>query len=309
MIICQRCSNKLAADTKICPSCGAHIGATHTRSKLPSSNTQYGQGEQGSFGEPTSYENGYTAQPLQPPTQQTPKQPPIGYARVHYGSTYHTPPFYAASPQVTVIPGSPPVNTDGAMAAEIILSLFGLFGVGWFIGGEKITGVVLLLGSILLYWPLVVGGTIFTDGLALICLGPLAIIAIIINALLLHHRLVHKVPLITVHFPATTGKQHRERRLALPAEFVDIFQRYQQKYHPNEELFVCTDRNLNYILNRAVKAAEINKRVTLQLLRDTFAVQQLRTGTPPESLREKMGLSGEASLESREKYRRLAFPK
>ena len=90
---------------------------------------------------------------------------------------------------------------------------------------------------------------------------------------------------------------------------MDIFQRYLQKYHSTEELFVCTDRNLNYILNRAVKAAEINKRVTLQLLRDTFAVQQLRAGTPPESLREKMGLSGEAWLESREKYRRLAFPK
>lgn len=118
-----------------------------------------------------------------------------------------------------------------------------------------------------------------------------------------------QMPLITIHFPATTGKQHRERRLALPSEFTDIFQRYLQKYHPTEELFVCTDRNLNYILNRAVKAAEINKRVTLQLLRDTFAVQQLRNGTPPESLREKMGLSGEAWLESREKYRRLAFPK
>lgn len=203
MIICERCGNTLAADTKICPSCGAYIGATHTRSKLPS-NTQYGQGEQGSFGEPTSYEKGYPAQPLPPPSQQPPKQPPIGYAGVHYGAVYHTPPFYAASPHVTVIPGSPHINTDGAMAAEIILSLFGLFGVGWLIGGEKVTGVLLLLGSILLYWPLVVGGTIFTDGLALICLGPLAIIAIIINALLLHHRLVRKVTQSYIILPPQT---------------------------------------------------------------------------------------------------------
>src|SRR6266851_653315 len=74
-------------------------------------------------------------------------------------------------------------------------------------------------------------------------------------------------------------------------------------------LFVCTDRNLNYILARSVKAAGIKKRVTLQLLRDSFAVQQLRSGVPPETLREKLGLSDEAWLESREKYRRLAFPK
>ena len=118
-----------------------------------------------------------------------------------------------------------------------------------------------------------------------------------------------QVPLITIHFPAATGKQHRERRLALPAEFTTIMKQYVAKYHPADELFVCTDRNLNYILARSVKKAGIRKRVTLQLLRDSFAVEQLKSGVPPETLREKLGLSDEAWLESREKYRRLAFPK
>src|SRR5438132_9010890 len=116
-----------------------------------------------------------------------------------------------------------------------------------------------------------------------------------------------QAPTITVHFPASTGKQHRERRLMLPAKFTSILKEYQAKYHPTNELFVCTDRNLNYILGRAVKAAGIKKRVTLQLLRDTFAVRQLKAGVTPETLREKLGLSDEAWLESREKYRRLAF--
>ena len=118
-----------------------------------------------------------------------------------------------------------------------------------------------------------------------------------------------QAPMITVRFPAATVKQHRERCLALPAMFTTIFKQYQAQYHPSNELFACTDRNLNYILARAVKAAGIKKRVTLQLLRDTFAVQQLRSGVPLETLREKLGLSDEAWLESREKYRRLAFPK
>jgi site-specific recombinase XerD len=118
-----------------------------------------------------------------------------------------------------------------------------------------------------------------------------------------------QAPMITVRFPASTGKQHRERSLALPASFTTIFKQYQAQFHPTNALFPCTDRNLNYILARAVKAAGITKRVTLQLLRDTFAVQQLRSGTPLETLREKLGLSDEAWLESREKYRRLAFPK
>lgn len=118
-----------------------------------------------------------------------------------------------------------------------------------------------------------------------------------------------RVPLITVRFAASTNKQHRERRLALPSEFTQIFKEYQQKYHITNEVFACTDRNLNYILAKAVKSANIKKRVTLQLLRDTFAVQQLKSGVTPEALREKMGLSDEAWLESREKYRRLALPK
>lgn len=116
-------------------------------------------------------------------------------------------------------------------------------------------------------------------------------------------------PRFTVHFAASTGKQHRERTLVLPAEFGSILETYLAKYHPSSELFVCTDRNLNYILAKAVKEADIRKRVTLQLLRDTFAVRQLRAGIAPEVLREKLGLSDEAWLESREKYRRLAFPK
>src|SRR5690348_7721186 len=117
------------------------------------------------------------------------------------------------------------------------------------------------------------------------------------------------MPLVMVHFAASTGKQHRERRLALPAAFTAILKAYVARYHPTKELFDCTDRNLNYILARAVKAAGIKKRVTLQLLRDTFAVQQLQAGVSPEGLREKLGLSDEAWLESREKYRRLAFSK
>jgi integrase/recombinase XerD len=117
-----------------------------------------------------------------------------------------------------------------------------------------------------------------------------------------------QVPLVSIRFAASTNKQHRERRIALPAEFTELFRRYQQSYHVTDVVFPCTDRNLNYILARAVKTAEIQKRVTLQLLRDTFAVQQLQDGVSLDGLREKLGLSDEAWLESKEKYRRLAFP-
>lgn len=114
-------------------------------------------------------------------------------------------------------------------------------------------------------------------------------------------------PAIEVHFPGQ-AKRRRERRMELPAEWTEVYERYITRYRPREHVFECTDRNLNYVLAAAVKRARIEKRVTLQLLRDIYAVWQLRAGLSLEALREKLGLSEEAWYETAEKYRKLAFP-
>jgi integrase/recombinase XerD len=114
-------------------------------------------------------------------------------------------------------------------------------------------------------------------------------------------------PALEVHFPGQ-AKRRRERRMALPAEWTGVYLEYLARYQPRERLFECTDRNLNYVLAGAVKRAKLEKRVTLQLLRDTYAVRQLRAGVSVEELREKLGLSEEAWYETAEKYRKLAFP-
>jgi integrase/recombinase XerD len=113
-------------------------------------------------------------------------------------------------------------------------------------------------------------------------------------------------PAIEVHFPGQ-DKRRRERRMALPAEWAPIYQRYLERHRPVERVFECTGRNLNYVLAAAVRRAGLRKAVTLQLLRDVYAVRQLRAGVPPDALREKLGLSEEAWYESAEKYRKLAL--
>jgi site-specific recombinase XerD len=113
-------------------------------------------------------------------------------------------------------------------------------------------------------------------------------------------------PAIEVHFPGQ-DKRRRERRMSLSGEWAEVYQRYVARYRPVEHVFECTGRNLNYVLVAAVRRAKIERRVTLQLLRDVYAVRQLRAGVPPETLREKLGLSEEAWIESAEKYRKLAF--
>ncbi|HEU5441588.1 MAG TPA: tyrosine-type recombinase/integrase [Ktedonobacterales bacterium] len=114
-------------------------------------------------------------------------------------------------------------------------------------------------------------------------------------------------PAIEVHFPGQ-AKRRRERRLELPAAWSALYAAYVARYQPRERVFECTDRNLNYILAAAVKRAGLTKRVTLQLLRDVYAVRQLRAEVSLDALREKLGLSDEAWHESAEKYRKLAFP-
>lgn len=114
-------------------------------------------------------------------------------------------------------------------------------------------------------------------------------------------------PLVAVRLPGQARAQ-RERLIELPAHFTAVYQQYLRSYQPQGALFACTDRNLTYILARTAKRAKLTKRVTLQLLRDSYAVRQLRAGTPLTALREKLGLSDEAWYETQEKYRKLAFP-
>lgn len=112
---------------------------------------------------------------------------------------------------------------------------------------------------------------------------------------------------IEVHFPGR-AKRRRERRMELPPKWTAMYERYIRRYQPQEYVFECTDRNLSYVLAAAVKRAHIEKRVTLQLLRDIYAVRQLRAGVELIALREKLGLSEEAWSETADKYRKLAFP-
>ena len=114
-------------------------------------------------------------------------------------------------------------------------------------------------------------------------------------------------PEIEVHFPGQ-AKRRRERRMQLPSRWTSVYKTYLNRYAPQEYVFECTDRNLNYVLGAAVRRAGIEKRVTLQLLRDIYAVRQLRQGMDMDVVRERLGLSEEAWYEIAEKYRKLAFP-
>ena len=191
-MFCDRCGKEIASTATYCSFCG--MPTEHeVQYTLPSTyRVQQGppQDDLSSFGGPPLYQAGYSAVP--PPLHQGgyipfPQQTP-GYAPASYTS-------FAPQGNIAVIQHT---GSDGPLIAEIVLSLFGIFGIGWIIGGETTTGVILLLCSIFIYWPMMILGTLFTFGIGLICLGPLAIGAIILNAILCNQALKRRAARLIV---------------------------------------------------------------------------------------------------------------
>ena len=191
---CERCGKELPNKTTFCPYCG-----TTTPSAGASPATSYGAFPADEYENPyepqpsSTYEQGYQPRPSSSsPSSSSYYTPPEG---ARYKPRYNAPPYQSYAPppiNVTVINNfqAAPHKNNAALITEIILSLFGLYGVGWIMAGETTIGVILMVLSIVVYWPLAILITIFTLGFGVfLCDLPLATIGIIVNALLLNSRL------------------------------------------------------------------------------------------------------------------------
>jgi integrase/recombinase XerD len=99
---------------------------------------------------------------------------------------------------------------------------------------------------------------------------------------------------------------HKNRRLPLDPNILPALRQYLEQYKPENDLFECTPRNLEYILDEIGTRASIRStQVGFETLRWTCAVRDFRMGMPEERLREKMGLSKISWRETREKIYRL----
>ncbi len=209
-MFCDRCGNEIADRTIVCPTCGTPTKNEAQYMQPSSYQMQQGQPPQddlSKFGGPSPYQMGYRPAVAQQPIGFTPPvqqpigfMPPVqqqvpGYAPNAYASTYLPP------GNITIVQNS---GNDAPIIVEILLSLFGLFGVGWLLGGETTVGVILLICSVFIYWPVMILGTLFTFGIGLICLGPLAIGAIILNAILCNNALKRRASRVIVMQSAPT---------------------------------------------------------------------------------------------------------
>jgi site-specific recombinase XerD len=104
-----------------------------------------------------------------------------------------------------------------------------------------------------------------------------------------------------------TGKKvSKDRKLKLPHEVVPAFHEYVKRYSITDLLFPYTPRFIEMILTDTAKKAELQKKVTAGILRDTFVVRCLKRGEDIENVLIKIGLSVSTGEDAKEKYLKLA---
>ncbi|NWF68472.1 MAG: site-specific integrase [Chloroflexi bacterium] len=99
---------------------------------------------------------------------------------------------------------------------------------------------------------------------------------------------------------------YKERKIFLDPAWLALFDQYMAQYQPRERLITCTSRNLEYILEDIGKGAEIETKISFEMLRWTCAVRDYVAGVEPDTIREKLGLSPISWYETFAKTKRLA---
>jgi len=102
--------------------------------------------------------------------------------------------------------------------------------------------------------------------------------------------------------------QYKERRLRLPAGWVQTLAEYRKTYEPQEFLFPCTARNLEYVLADVARPAGLPEGLSFEMLRWTCAVRDYRARLDADRLRRKLGLSQMSWTETEPKLVKLAEP-
>lgn len=83
----------------------------------------------------------------------------------------------------------------------------------------------------------------------------------------------------------------KERKVPATAEFTPAFKSYIEEFQPGRKLFEMLPQSVNKLVERVARDAEINKKVTPQSLRDTYAVESARIGSNSSDLLKILGLA------------------
>ena len=104
-----------------------------------------------------------------------------------------------------------------------------------------------------------------------------------------------------------TGKDtKKDRKVALPARFTEVYTKYVEKYSIGDQLFPFTDRFLQMMFVDLKQATNIDKELTPKTLRHTHVVRAIKRGEDYEQIFDRIGLAPDSRQEAGEMYMRLA---
>jgi site-specific recombinase XerD len=104
-----------------------------------------------------------------------------------------------------------------------------------------------------------------------------------------------------------TGKDTRkDRKVALPPNFLEVYNRYVAQYQIEDALFPYTDRFIQLLFAELKKRTRIAKELTPKTLRHTHVVRAYSRGEDPDRIFDRIGLAPDSRKEADEMYRRLA---
>jgi site-specific recombinase XerD len=114
-------------------------------------------------------------------------------------------------------------------------------------------------------------------------------------------------PVLWIRY-ADPRRRHKERKLRLPVWWPAVLVEYRAQYQPQETLFPCTARNLEYVLANVAEQVGLSSGLSFEMLRWTCAVRDHKAGMEGDKLRQKLGISKITWREVEIKVSRLAGP-
>jgi integrase/recombinase XerD len=97
-------------------------------------------------------------------------------------------------------------------------------------------------------------------------------------------------PQVFIRYPSPTNR-YKERKLALPEDWIPAYEEYVAQYNPTDQLFPWSPRRLEYLLEDIGKEAGLPKHLSFDMCRWTCALQDHMNNVEPEKIRQKLGVS------------------
>jgi integrase/recombinase XerD len=90
---------------------------------------------------------------------------------------------------------------------------------------------------------------------------------------------------------ASAVNRYKERNLPLAEDWLPAFEEYASQYKPVDKLFPWSPRRLEYLLEDIGEDAGLNKHLSFDMCRWTYALSEYRHGVETDKIRQNLGVS------------------